>query len=159
MQYLRERKHKVKIRWLKVVFFWWCQVTNRLWVDFIKKNLSWKDSCSKASSRPKLLQTKNDTENDSIRKASKQNFSTSFKPKSLLKFTFQKRGETFWTWLRTSDWGSENKRFNDTYSLSRLCLYVSTYRNLRFRLMSVVSFSRRLFENSDGSSIAVSIGR
>lgn len=46
----------------------------------------------------------------------------------------------------------------NTHSWSRLCLYKSVYRNLRLRLMSVVSFARRLLESSEGNNIAVSAG-
>lgn len=47
----------------------------------------------------------------------------------------------------------------NTHSWSRLCLYKSVYRNLRLRLMSVVSFARRLLESSEGNNIAVSAGK
>lgn len=44
-----------------------------------------------------------------------------------------------------------------TYSWSRLCLNVSLYRSRKFLLMSVVSFSCRLFDSSAGNNNAISV--
>lgn len=44
-----------------------------------------------------------------------------------------------------------------THSCSLLCLNESVYRILRFRLISLVSFSCRLFDNSAGKRSAISV--
>lgn len=46
-----------------------------------------------------------------------------------------------------------------THSCSLLCLNESVYRNLRFRLISLVSFSCRLFDNSAGKRSAISVNK
>lgn len=47
--------------------------------------------------------------------------------------------------------------WDGTYSCSRLCLNVSRYRSRKFRRISTVSFSWRLFDSSAGSNSAVSV--